>query len=114
MRVDVEHLAEMLLEAVRAVARAVAQAGDAHAFRQRAQIRQPGGELAVDDRQAHARRARSTRGDQRRRLRERSRARARNFASAIGATFVKRQSSCRVVGKPTSANRFAAAARGVP
>jgi hypothetical protein len=71
VRIDAEHLAEMLLQTVGAVAGAVPQAGDAHAFWQRAQIRQPRCELAVDDRQPH-RTGHGHARDERRRLRKRS------------------------------------------
>ncbi len=69
MRVDAEHLREVLLEAIRAVAGAVAKAGDAQALGQRGQIRQARRELAVDDRQANRARDVDT-GNERRRLRE--------------------------------------------
>src|SRR5687768_13765024 len=71
MRIDVEGLSEVLLEAVSTVSRAVTQTGDAQTLRERAQIRQRRRELTVDNRQPD--RARHTNaGNQRRRLLERA------------------------------------------
>ena len=58
--------------------------------------------IASRTRAGHARRPRSAPRPARTRLP------SGNFASAIGATFVNRQSSCRVVGKPTPPAKRAA------